>query len=259
MRESSLRRELSMFVASDSFWQILDSMRNVPAQDYSSALRQVLAGCEPEQIQQFGAGLRAGIDWFERVSFISDDDRFVGDAKEAAIMGLLARGRAEIERVAESTAIVVTWDVEPFLDVPGVVDDAYEWATGRTLDADGTAPREGDPVRLHIADPWLTRQWPELGRGLDAWREPLATVIGPWLGAPNPDFLKIDLAPYSGDGRTHYKAVRHKKGIRLDIDYDADAIPRPDSFDTGVTLIEGGLELIHRKYGFPMPARPSDE
>lgn len=83
------------------------------------------------------------------------------------------------------------------------------------------------------------RQWPETGRGLDAWREPIETTIGPWLGSPNPDFLKIDLAPLSGDGQTRYKAVRHEMGIRIDIDYDADALPRPDSFETGVRLIEG--------------------
>jgi hypothetical protein len=248
-----------MFPAPVSFWEILESLRNVPSEDYSNALRQYLAQCEPGRIRQFGEGLQAGISWLDPALFICGDDRFIGSAKEAAIVGLLARGRNEIERVAESRTIVVTWDVEPFLDVPGVVEDVLENITGQTSDAGTAAPYEGELIRVHIGDSWLPRQWPALGRGLDAWRRPLEVTIGPWLGSPNPDFLKIDLGPWSGDGRTHYKAVRHKTGLRLEIDYDADAIPRPDSFETGVALIGGGLELIHRKFGAPLPERPVDD
>ncbi|MFD7025228.1 hypothetical protein [Promicromonospora sukumoe] len=245
-----------MFVAPGFFWQAIDILKAVPPEDYENSLRELLYHSEPEQVRMFADGLDAGVAWFDRTAFLEADETLIGSAKQAAIVGLLAQGRREVEARANATSVVVSWEVEPYLDVVEVAGVVHEGITDRTDDVKEVDSADALPIELHIADDWLPRQWPALGRGIEAWRKPIELTIGPWLRSPNPDFLMFDIAPIAGDGRTHTKAVRDGTGIRVEIDYDADALPRPDAFETGVLMVESGLELIHRKYGVPMPERP---
>lgn len=232
------------------FWSVIDTLGGDLSETVQPFADQVGRMSPPE--------IAAFVEGFRRVegslAAVELEDAIYGgvldgDAREVAVVGLIARGR---EGVAGAVATGRA-RIEPGSDDDGadevidIISMAYERATGLSF-----APPEGEPrpgeVSAQMVEPrwWVLRSRAHRGAAAACREITQSRVLGEFLlsrSCPNEVFMVVEAT--AGDRRAHV----YLQGSKIVALFDAPLSRGPAA--AGRREVAGCYEVLRTRYGLP--------